>query len=486
MKDFQREYITERKEPGFISRHISKVWAIAMTAIVGYMAGTQIYKPNKRFIEAAAGGFLVLLLWKFSTLAALWMLLIMYQFPFSISWGSSNEIFMAIIVMFVLIRVATGVYKVTIDPKIRLPIILMVSSYILSFLNVQPELMKLALINTVSFFMAASFMVLIVNFVDDEEKLRRTLFFLMISISLYLGFTILELTFPNRVFVPNWLYTTHRVGLVAKGLRMGGPIHDYELSAEFFTLNAFIIFFMFVRSKRLLYKAMFGALLAIDLFMMFTTITRGAFFSLMLGAGYLLFLSRKDLNIVRVTYIVGVLALVLVVIEGVVARYTATGSLFERVVQTTFERGLVPANRVGTWFPAFERGMENPLFGHGAGWDFRGGLTQGFWPHSLYLFVFNVSGFLGLGAFLFFMGKVLKSTFTGVKASIITSPMPEALMKIFHVIIIIFLFDQIKIEYLRNSMYMYYIWFLFGLVIATHNVILKNRAETERSSAVST
>ena len=84
---------------------------------------------------------------------------------------------------------------------------------------------------------------------------------------------------------------------------------------------------------------------------------------------------------------------------------------------------------------------------------------------------------------MFLMVKIIKSTLSGVRASMTKSSFPEALMKIFHVIILIFLFDQIKIEYLRNSMYTYFIWFLFGLVIATHNVILKQKAERESAAA---
>ncbi len=481
MKDFNREYAPRRRDPGFVQKHISKVWAFAVTAGVGLIAGTQIYNPNKRVIEAMAGGFLILLLWKFSTISALWLLLVMYPFPFAMSWGTSNEIFVVIIGMVVLIRVATGVYKITLDPMIRLPLILFIVSYILSFKNVPPGLTKMAIVNTVNLFTAATFMVLIINFVDDEEKLRKTLNFLMVSVALFIVFTIFELLFPGKVLIPNWLYTAHKTKLVMKGMRMGGPFHDYELTAEFFTLNAFIIFLMFVRSRRMLSRALFGALLLIDLFMMFTTITRGAIFSLFVGTVYLMFLSRKELNIVRITYIVGALALILVVMEGVVARYTTSGSLFERVIATTFEKGVVPANRVGTWFPAIERGMENPIFGHGAGWDFQEGLTKGFWPHSLYLFFFNVVGLFGLGAFIFFIARIIKSTLVGVKASLATSPLPEALMKMLHVIIIIFLFDQIKIEYVRNSNYSYYVWFLFGLVIATYNIIIKQRTEREKT-----
>jgi hypothetical protein len=485
MMDINRAYVTGDKRKGFLRRNIPRLGTLLMTAAAGVLIGTQIYNPNKRTIEAIAGGVLLLILWRYSTLSALLAFLVMYPFPFSISWGTSNEIFVVIIGLVVLIRVASGALRITIDTKIRWPLALIVASYFLSLKNIMPDLLRPGIINTFSFLTAAVFMVLVINFIDDEVKLRRLLNFAMISLALFIAFTIIELLFPGRVIIPNWLYTAHKARLVMKGVRMGGPFHDYELAAEFFTLNAFIVFFMFIRSGRMLVKAMFGALLTVDIFMMFTTITRGAIFSLIVGVAYLMFLSRKDLNIVRISIIVGALTLILVVMEGVVARYTTSGSLFERVVATTFEKGLVPSNRVGTWFPAIERGMKFPLFGNGPGWDFRAGLTTGFWPHSLYLFYFNITGLFGLGAFLFLVVRIVKSTLSGVRASIVTSPFPEALMKILHVMIIIFLFDQIKIEYLRNNNYTYFVWFLFGLIIATHNIIIKQRAERDNASEAS-
>jgi len=482
MRDARKPYVTTAGKWSFLGRQLSRLRTVVLTTAAGLLIGTQIYDPNKRVIEAMAGGMLLLILWRFSTLAALYTYLVMYPFPFSVSWGTSNEIFIMIIVLVVLIRIATGVLKISLDPKIRWPLILIVVSYLLSFKNVIPGLIRASLVSTFAFLTAAAYMVLIINLVDDEKKLRKLVNFAMISVTLFLGFTIFEMLFPGRVIIPNWLYTVHKTKLIMKGIRMEGPFHDYELTAEYFTLNAFLIFFMFVRSGRMAVKWLFGILFLVDIFMMFATITRGAIFSLILGTGYLMFLSRRELNIVRVTYIVGALVLILVVMEGVVARYTTSGSLFDRVIATTFERGVVPANRVGTWFPAIERGMRYPLFGQGPGWDFVSGLSTGFWPHCLYLFYFNITGFFGLGAFLYLMVNIIRATLSGVKASITTSPFPEALMKILHVMIIIFLFDQIKIEYLRNYKYTYFIWFMFGLVIATYNIILKNRAESESAT----
>ena len=476
MNEIGKSYI-QNERVGLFRRSLPHIKTLALIVIVGLVLGSQIYNPNKRTIEAIAGLVLLLLLWRFSTIAALWMLLLTYPFPFSISLGTSNEVFMLIITLVVLLRVSTGEYKVTVDPKIRLPIILMVVSYIISLKNVTPALMHLSLVNTFSFFSAAGFMILIINFIDDEVKLRKTMNIMMISAALFLGFTIFEMMFPGKTLIPNWLYTQHESRLVMRGYRMGGPFHDFELAAEFFTLNAFIMFFMLIRSKRLAVRVLFGLMLLVDLFMMFATITRGAFFSLIAGTAYLMFVSRKEINFVRFAYIAIGMTVLLVVLEAVVARYTTSGSLFERVMQTTFERGLIPANRVGTWTGAVERGMENPLFGQGAGWDFKRGLTTGQWPHCLYLFYFNITGLFGLGAFMFLVYRLVRSTFSGVRASLGASPFPEALMKILHVAMIIFLFDQIKIEYLRNVKYTYFVWFFFGLIVATHNIILKQRRE---------
>ncbi|MDZ7859560.1 MAG: O-antigen ligase family protein [Candidatus Krumholzibacteriota bacterium] len=483
MKESDNKYADTDKK-GLLKGNLSKLKTLMITAGVGLLVGSQIYNPNKRVIEAIAGSILVLMLWNFSILASVWLILIIYPFPFAMSWGNSTSIFILIILLIYLIRVSTGYYKFHLDKTVFLPLLLLILSYILSFINVPAgtRIMHIALVNTGNFLAAAIFMLLIINFIDDEEKLRKTVNIMLITASLAIVFSIFEMIFPGKVLVPNWLYTTHKTRLIMKGIRMTGPFHDFELNAEFLALNSFIIFFVLIRARRTATRALLGILLLTDLLMMFATITRGAFFSLVLGIVYLMFLSRKDLNITKFVYIVGGLAVVIVVLEGFVANYTTSGSLFDRVVKTTFQRGIIPTNRLGTWAPAIERGMKHPWFGQGPGWDFSTGFNVGFWPHNLYLFYFNSLGIFGLLAFLFLIYRLVKSTFSGIKASITRSPFPEAFMKILHVVIVIFLFDQIKIEYLRNSTYTFFIWSLFGIIVATYNIIQKNRKERENTA----
>lgn len=136
MKEIGEVYFQQEQDKGFLKRHLPNFKSVALVIIVGVVLGSQIYNPNKRMIEAIAGLILLLILWRYSTIADLWMLLIVYPFPFSISWGTSNEIFMLIIVLMAGIRISTGEYKLTVDHKIRLPLILIAVSYLIYFKNV--------------------------------------------------------------------------------------------------------------------------------------------------------------------------------------------------------------------------------------------------------------------------------------------------------------------------------------------------------------
>ncbi len=484
MKESNGIIIALKESFGVFGKALSKLKYFFIVVVAGTVLGTQIYNPNKRAIEAAVGFILVLMLWNFSTINALWFMVIIYPFPFAISWGTSNFVFMLIITLILIIRVTAGQMKFKFDNTVALPVLLMVLSYIISLKNVPlgMDVTVTAFANTGSFFAAATFMFLLINFIDDEEKLRRTMQLMMVTATLVIGFTLFELAFPGRVIVPNWLYTVHKTELVMKGIRVEGPFHDYELNAEFFTLNSFLIFFMLVRTRRMLTRFLFGSLLIVDLFLMFATITRGAFFSLILGIFYLMVLSRKDLNIVKLTFIFASLAVLIIGLEAIVAQYTTSGSLFDRVVKTSFRSGVIPNNRYNIWKGAIERGMRYPLFGKGPGWDFASRFDTGFWPHNLYLFYFNITGIFGLLAFLFLVFKLVRCTFTGLKASVLSSPYPQALMKILHVVLVIFLFDQLKIDYIRNRIYTFFIWLLFAIIVITYNVIKKNEGRDRMAS----
>lgn len=452
---------------------------ITLIFITGTLIGKQIYDPSKRFIEAVIGLVLVTVMWNLSTLGALLFFIIAYPFPFGISLGHSNFIFLVIIFNIYLLRVSLKLEPSRGDKTFNLPLGLIVASYILSFSNFDYNagLGWMAFLNTTSMFSAIMLFYLIINMVDDEKKLRMVVHTIIISITMIVAFTLIELLFPGQTIIPSWLYSSHKIGLVIKGLRMKGPFHDYELLAEFFSLSIPLLLFMVVRSKRLLIRTLYTTLLVTCLFLMFATITRGAFITLVLGLLYMGYICRKDLDIVKVVTMAGAFIGLIFFLETFVAQHTVSGSLFGRLVNTTFEAGVIPSNRYLGWSQGIQRALWHPLFGNGPALDWGKGVELAVYPHNGYLFLLDMTGLLGLSAYLLLLYRLVKTSLMRVSSSIVSAPFPQAFMKVLHVWLVMFMFDQIKIEYLRNNTYIYYVWLFFALIPATRNAILKTEEE---------
>jgi hypothetical protein len=463
-----------RRQPSLASLGV-----IVFIAAAGLLAGYQIFKPTKRVIEVIVGFILIFISWNVSGFYALLLIIIAYPFPFAVSLGNSDFIFILIIFIISLVRTRAGLFKFRSTKMLNMPITLMVLSYFFSFYNVDYTggEFRSNLLATFPFLTAVMFFYLCLSYIDSEERMKKALNAVVISAALVSLFTLFELLLPGRVLVPNWLYTQHKVTLIVKGLRMMGPFRDYELLSEFFALNIPLIFLCFVRSKRLLGRVAYALFLFADLFLMFSTITRGGVIILMIGFIYMAFISRRDLNFIRLTAITAILVFLMVFIDAFIARYTTSGSLFARLFAMTFKSGIVPENRYAAWSLGLSKGLETPFVGHGPAWDYTKGVELRLIPHSIFMYLFDLLGLFGLSAFIFFLYRLVKMSVGSIGASLVSSPFPQALMKVLHVCLVMFIIDQIKVEYLRNNIYTYFVWLLFGLMAATHNIIQKNARE---------
>ncbi len=468
----------QQSKDGFFRRlSAKKLWTWLYVIAAGALVGTQFYNPSKRVIEAIAGLVIVGILWNFSILGAIWILMVVYPYPFAISIGNSNFVFVIIIFIIYLIRVSSGQLKIHSDKLLNIPTLLLVLAYIISFYNMEMTTYKLrwGLIHTANFFAILLLYYMIINFVDDEKKLLTMVRMFMIAAGLIVFISFLEMLFPNKQIIPSLIYSEHKRSLVMKGVRIKGPFHDYELLAEFFAMMVPIVFFMIIRTGRLVVRMMYTLLLLLVMFMQFATITRGAFVSLMIGVVYLAFISRRELGFVRLVILVGVGVVVMFAIDTFMANYTISGSLFERMIGTTFEKGVIPDTRMVSWSGAVERWLEHPLIGHGPGWDFSVGIEGRLWPHNAYLNYMNMIGVFGLLAFLMLLYRLLKVSFLGLGHSIINAPFPYALMKVLHVSLVIFIIDMIKVDFQRNNTYTCFVWLFFALIASTYYVIQKSK-----------
>jgi O-antigen ligase len=202
---------------------------------------------------------------------------------------------------------------------------------------------------------------------------------------------------------------------------------------------------------------------------MFTTVTRGGIVALGVGILYLMWLVRRRLTMVGLTITAGVTAAGVIGMNWYVSTFTRTGNLFERLSGTTM-KGLVPENRSIVWPDAWNRIFEHPFLGHGPSYSFLSGTHIYYWPHSLYLYVANNVGFFGLGVFLWLLSTLFR--ITRPPTDDLRHPdLLQSYMIIARVQLVVFLVDEIKIEYLRNDIYAAQVWMMFALMAAASQVL---------------
>ena len=151
-----------------------------------------------------------------------------------------------------------------------------------------------------------------------------------------------------------------------------------------------------------------------------------------------------------------------------VAGSTQSGDLFERLFASQV-KGLVPDTRSVVWPAAWERIFEHPLIGHGPSWASLTGSRIYYWPHSLYLYVANNVGFIGLAVLLWLLLTLFRMV-RPVTDDLRDGDYVGSYLLIARAQMVVFLVDQIKIEYLRNPVYQFQVWLMFGLMAAASQV----------------
>jgi len=448
--------------------------------MIAAILGNQINAPNSRIIKALAGVVLFIVSYRAKPFYALCFITLLFPFPFSIFVGSSTMIFVVLASVIYLGRLTLRQVPPLVHSPVDVAIGILMAAYLLSFYNIEnPTVLEGAVKNM--FGIVSSFLLyfMMVNFIRTEAQLRTYMRIFGITVALCIFVGTYELFFPGRVLVPNWiLYSPPEV---YKGYRVTGPFNDYELFGEFMAIVFFSSFFLYRRASTPNHRFFTLILSVLTVFMLLTTVTRGATLSFMGGILYLLWVIRRRLSF-RSLVIASLVGIGLYfAMNFVVVHFTESGSVLDRLLGTTFVGGL-PESR-SDWPEILSRALEHPFIGHGAFYDL--GLTRGFtgkglytylWPHNQYLFYLHTVGLIGTGAFLFITLRVLWLSFRWKAPGLDEASYPRSLMTALHVMLLVFLVDQIKIDYLRNQTYQYFPWLLMGLIVATYRII---RAQEE-------
>ncbi len=451
--------------------------AVGLILIVatGVVMGQQYVAPDKRVLAVAAALIVLGITWRLDLLSGVGLLVLAVPYPRSNVYGSTNLAFTLLLLVIWLLRVSTGAADRPRATPVDRPIVGLVFAYIISFYNVEKAThLGPALTNFGLFLACLALFYLLVNAVRTPADLRRIHGFQVVSVTLVCLVALYELNHPGGALVPGWIdfSQTHGEALDTRNIRVGGPFFDFELLADFCAVNMLLVLFLFLRARDAVRKTFYGVLLAMVTFVLFATVTRGAIIALAVGLAYLVWVLRREVRFVSLVVSAAVIVAGFAAMDFYVANYTRSGDLFKRLSdkQTlTFTNGL-PEGRAATWVQAFDRWLEHPIIGHGPYYSLEKGLTFWYWPHNVYLYIANIVGVIGLAFFVWLLWRMwwLSGRFgSGTQDPDYT----RAWLAYAHVQLLVFAVDQLKIDYLRNPIYQFQVWIMFGLLVAGLQIV---------------
>lgn len=219
------------------------------------------------------------------------------------------------------------------------------------------------------------------------------------------------------------------------------------------------------------------------------TANRGSFLVLLAGLLGFMFLFRARLGFTRILQIFVAVTVVLVGTTMIVATYTEFGHMFERLTRTTEMDDGLPATRAASWPIAWENIQKKPLLGHGPKLvqrherRFRQLPPEQLvsrYPHNLYLYLLVTVGILGASCMLFFFGSVAWRIHQGAKRGQFSGEYDKGLVVVGLLVVVAFLVDELKIEFLRSGTvdYAHFVFALFGIFLGwADSARAKARAE---------
>ncbi len=454
----------------------SRLTVLLLVLTVGVIAAQQFLAPDKRVIQAVAAGLVALLAFRFRAIEGLMLTVLFLPFPKGTSYGSTNVAFVILIFMVWLYRVSTRRAAPPERTRLDIPILALVMAYSVSFYNIDlPEHVPLAWSQFAGFLTYVLLFFMVVNIVKTTEDVKKVMTVQTISCFVLGLFAVYEQGHAGATIVPGWIQLGASEGLRTGAVRVGSTFLDYELYGEYCVLNLFLQFFLWSRATSTSRRVLLVGMMLLTFFCLFATVTRGALISFLVGSAYLIWLSRKRLNFVRLVLVVSLATAAVAGADFVVSTMTSSGSVLSRLFASRLEKGL-PDSRSVVWRQAFENALDHPLIGHGPYYAARKGVEVQYWPHNVYLFYAYIVGFVGLAIYLWILWEVWRSSRPRAP-SLGSGTFIQGASLLVRIQLFTFIIDQVKIDYLRNNIYSFYVWFLFGLTYAVGRIADREAAQ---------
>lgn len=472
----------EKDERSWRSDPAGRFIALLTTLVAGIILGIQYWTPNKRVIPVVVAIGVFGIAWRLSMMAAVNLLVFLLPYPKGTVFGSTNLAFILLVFVIWLLRVSLRMNPRPRSTPVDLPIAAFLLWGVLSFYNIQNEVaLGKGLSNYLLLVASVIYFYLIINNVRTPRDLERFNQAQLITAFGIFVFAFIETRFPGRVIIPGLIDFTATTGseFNTRDVRVGSSFRDYELLSEYCGLMFLLCVFHLVRARTQISALILSLLTLFALYTMFTTVTRGVIIALALALPIAFYSMRKRLNPVKfITAVSGILALA-IVMNAFVATYTNTGDLFLRLSETKVVHGVMPEAREETWTNAWNRALVHPILGQGPYYDEMVGYSW-YWPHNVYLYIANLYGFPGLIFFLtlmFGIWRLIRPTTDDIRHE----SYPDAFMILARTQFVMFALNELKIDFLRNPIYQFQVWQLFGtwtvayLVSREHGLLARNQ-----------
>ncbi|MCD4736188.1 MAG: O-antigen ligase family protein [Bacteroidales bacterium] len=252
--------------------------------------------------------------------------------------------------------------------------------------------------------------------------------------------------------------------------RIVGPFNAVGITAEYLVIQCLLLTYYLLTTNK--YKMVIIGVLFCNIALLIGTGNRGGFISFMLSLFLFCYGFRKRLGLRRNILILLASFALLVSASYVIINYTSYDVMYSRLLGTQLD-GVTPDTR-GGWSLVVEKIAEKPILGHGPRLVMRSGNAEslqlpkgeiGFYPHNLYLYILYTLGIVGLFAY-----SVLGIRYMTILRGLDSKPdksdhFLSGLPKLGIIVFVIFLIDQMKIEFLRDHLldYQHYLSVLFGM-----------------------
>jgi O-antigen ligase len=267
--------------------------------------------------------------------------------------------------------------------------------------------------------------------------------------------------------------------------RLIGAFGPAGVTGAYYAMQMLAVGYLFIQPARYTKKFFLTVLLLANFGLLVGTGSRGSFLVLLGGVVLFLWFFRREMGLVKIAQNVTIGTLMFSIVAIGMVSLTDFNVLFERLEDTQLEGG-IPETRQLAFALGIEGFSEAPILGHGPRLRLmvdRERNLQGYktipYPHNLYLFLLYTVGIVGLTVHLLFFFR-LAMRYLKAKRPSNEEPLTAGFPRLGLLLLIVFMVDQLKIEYLRvalNDM-QHYVFMLLAMFLAfSDSIIAKTNAQ---------